>query len=83
MTDIDIKLPALMQLCLDENDRRFAHYDHRLRRPTTMPNLVRTGLAAYRAWDKISRKVRKRRRQPEVRGGKRPALVSFVKSSSA
>ncbi|MEE8658168.1 Ferritin-like domain-containing protein [Acetobacteraceae bacterium EV16G] len=61
MTDIDIKLPALMQLCLDENDRRFAHYDHRLRRPTTMPNLVRTGLTAYRVWDKISRKMRRRR----------------------
>jgi hypothetical protein len=30
-----------MGLCLSENDRRFAGYDLRLVRPTTMPSLVR------------------------------------------
>ncbi|WP_413194847.1 ferritin-like domain-containing protein [Pararobbsia alpina] len=34
----------LMRLCLKENDRRFAGYDARLRRPETMPRLVRFAL---------------------------------------
>ena len=38
---VDVSLRELMGLCLSENDRRFAGYDTRLRRPTTMPNLVR------------------------------------------
>ncbi len=41
VSDIDVTTRELMQLCLAENDRRFAGYDPRLRRPTTMPNLVR------------------------------------------
>lgn len=61
MTDMDIKLPELMQLCLDENDRRFAHYDHRLLRPTTTPNLVRTGLAAYSLWEKLRARLPRNR----------------------
>ena len=48
MTDMEINLPELMQLCLDENDRRFAGYDHRRLRPTTMPALVRTALCTHR-----------------------------------
>lgn len=60
MTDMDIKVPELMQLCLDENDRRFSGYDHRLLRPTTTPTLVKTGLAAYRLWGKASGAVRSR-----------------------
>ncbi|HEX7390522.1 MAG TPA: ferritin-like domain-containing protein [Acidiphilium sp.] len=40
----DISVPELMRICLEENDRRFAGYDHRLLRPTTMPNLVRFAL---------------------------------------
>jgi hypothetical protein len=38
---VDIGLRDLMQLCLQENDRRFAGYDRRLCRPTTMPALTR------------------------------------------
>ena len=37
----EMSVRELMGLCLDENDRRFAGYDSRLRRPTTMPSLVR------------------------------------------
>lgn len=41
VADVDISTRALMDLCLAENDHRFAGYDPRLRRPTTMPSLVR------------------------------------------
>jgi hypothetical protein len=41
VSDVDIGVRELMELCLSENDRRFAGYDKRLRRPTTMPFLTR------------------------------------------
>ncbi len=37
----DVSPAALMELCLTENDRRFAGYDKRLRRPTTVPLVAR------------------------------------------
>ncbi|MGJ7917813.1 ferritin-like domain-containing protein [Massilia sp. LXY-6] len=37
-------LRELLALCLEENERRFAGYDERLQRPTTMPRLVRLAL---------------------------------------
>jgi hypothetical protein len=37
----DIDAAALMDLCLAENDRRMAGYDPRLKRPETVPKLVR------------------------------------------
>jgi len=37
----DIDTRTLMDLCLAENDRRLGGYDPRLRRPTTVPTLVR------------------------------------------
>ena len=37
----DISPAALMELCLIENDRRFAGYDQRLRRPMTVPLVAR------------------------------------------
>lgn len=41
---IDLAPRRFMQLCLAENDRRMAHYDERLVRPTIMPRLVRLAL---------------------------------------
>ena len=41
MGDGDVSATTLMDLCLAENDRRFAGYDERLLRPTTVPALVR------------------------------------------
>lgn len=41
VSDTDISVAELMDLCLAENDRRFSGYDRRLLRPTTMPSLVR------------------------------------------
>jgi hypothetical protein len=41
VSNVDLSLRELMELCLAENDRRFAGYDRRLLRPTTMPTLTR------------------------------------------
>jgi hypothetical protein len=45
----DIGIAELMRRCLAENDRRFAGYDYRLCRPTTMPRMVRFALRFVRA----------------------------------
>jgi hypothetical protein len=41
VSDADLSPAALMAVCLEENDRRFAGYDQRLLRPTTTPFLAR------------------------------------------
>ena len=41
LTDDEVDVATLMDICLAENDRRLAGYDSRLLRPTTMPALVR------------------------------------------
>jgi hypothetical protein len=48
VSDGDIKVDRLMALCLEENARRFAGYDERLLRPTTVPRLVRAALRLLR-----------------------------------
>jgi hypothetical protein len=48
VADDGVKLPALLALCLEENARRFAGYDERLLRPTTVPRLVRMALRLAR-----------------------------------
>ncbi len=48
VTDHGIGIRDLMDLCLRENVRRFAGYDQRLLRPTTMPALVRLALRLTR-----------------------------------
>ena len=49
VSDVDVGTGELMRLCLAENDRRFAGYDARLLRPTTMPGLVRFALRFLRS----------------------------------
>jgi hypothetical protein len=41
VSDVDISPASLMAVCLAENERRFAGYDSRLRRPTTTPAIAR------------------------------------------
>jgi len=48
VADVNISTAELMRICLSENDRRFAGYDHRLRRPTTAPHLVQMVLRFMR-----------------------------------
>ncbi len=47
---VEIDVRDLMALCLKENDRRFAGYDPRLLRPTTVPRLVRFTLLITKPW---------------------------------
>ena len=48
VSDSEINIRELMTVCLYENDRRFAGYDPRLLRPTTMPRLVRLALRFFK-----------------------------------
>ena len=41
VTDVQLSAGELMAICLREDKRRFAGYDERLRRPTTMPAIAR------------------------------------------
>jgi len=50
VSEVDVSVRELMSLCLAENDRRFAGYDPRLLRPTTMPRLVRLALKLMPPW---------------------------------
>lgn len=44
VSGMDLSPLALMEICLAENDRRFAGYEKRLRRPTTTPFLARLAI---------------------------------------
>jgi hypothetical protein len=50
VTPVEIGIRDLMKLCLEENDRRFAGYDQRLVRPTTIPALARFALFLTKPW---------------------------------
>jgi len=50
VSPVEIRLREFMTLCLRENDRRFAGYDTRLVRPTTMPIVIRFMLALSKLW---------------------------------
>jgi hypothetical protein len=52
ITPVEIGFRDLMQLCLQENDRRIAGYDARFVRPTTVPALARVALFLSRPWAK-------------------------------
>ena len=49
VADVDLPLPALIDICLAENERRMAGYDSRLLRPMTVPRLVRFARRFMRA----------------------------------
>jgi hypothetical protein len=48
VSNAEIRPADFLALCLAENDRRFAGYDARLLRPTTMPRLARLALRLLR-----------------------------------
>jgi hypothetical protein len=50
VSPVEIQFRDLMMLCLQENERRFAGYDSRLLRPTTIPALARFALFVTRPW---------------------------------
>jgi hypothetical protein len=50
LSPVEFGARDLMQLCLQENDRRFAGYDARLLRPTTIPTLIRLALFVSKRW---------------------------------
>jgi hypothetical protein len=58
VSDVDLNPIDLMEICLTENDRRFAGYDRRLLRPTTTPTLARLAVRLTRLF--------RRRRSPDA-----------------
>lgn len=50
VTSAEIGFLDLMQICIEENDRRLAGYDPRLCRPTRIPALARLVLAVGKLW---------------------------------
>lgn len=48
VSDADVSIGTLIGICLAENDRRFAGYDPRLLRPTTVPTLARLARRLFR-----------------------------------
>ncbi|MGO8854369.1 MAG: ferritin-like domain-containing protein [Steroidobacteraceae bacterium] len=53
---IAIEPPALIELCLAENERRMAGYDRRLLRPATVPMLARLALRLLKRRETSSRR---------------------------
>ena len=41
VSNVDLPIATLLDICLAENDRRMAGYDQRLLRPMAVPRLVR------------------------------------------
>lgn len=53
MTDQDIDFVNLMELCLRENERRFAGYDARLLRPQMAPFAARLAIGGVKLWRRL------------------------------
>lgn len=54
IASVQLSLPDFMDLCLEEDDRRFAGYDKRLLRPTTAPAIARVIRDVGRGWQFVS-----------------------------
>ena len=80
VSDVELSVPELMALCLEQNDLRFRGYDERLLRPTTMPALTRVALGAINAYgrtrDAIRTSRQSGRRKRERRAADRGALLA-------
>ncbi len=61
IANVDLNLPEFIDLCLEEDDRRFAGYDSRLLRPTTAPAIGRVIRDVGRGWQFVSGLVRANR----------------------
>jgi hypothetical protein len=57
VSSVELNALDLMALCLEENDRRFAGYDRRLIRPTTVPALARLALGIARLWPRSKKGI--------------------------
>ena len=64
MAPVEIGFRDLMSICLQENERRFAGYDARFVRPTTVPMLARLVLFLTRPWARNAEKVSSDERSP-------------------
>ncbi|MBA5725650.1 ferritin-like domain-containing protein [Bombella favorum] len=53
MTDKQVDFVELMELCLKENERRFAGYDPRLLRPQMAPFAARMALRGVKLWRRL------------------------------
>ena len=49
---VDISLKGLLEVCLEENDRRLAPYDARLPRPRFVPFMARLAVSVMKLFEK-------------------------------
>jgi len=61
--NVDLGPAALLDVCLVENARRMARYDHRLLRPALAPTLARIARDLLRLSARLARRVSRRARQ--------------------
>lgn len=54
ISSVQLTLPDFMDLCLEEDDRRFAGYDKRLLRPTTAPAIAKVIRNTCRGWQFVT-----------------------------
>ena len=79
VTPIKIGFLDLMQVCLQENDRRLAGYDPRLCRPTRIPSLARFVLAVGKLWP--SQKALKQASAGELRNRRISSYFSRLRGA--
>ncbi len=78
VTDVELSIPELMALCLEQNDLRFRGYDERLLRPTTMPALTRAALFTIRAWQGAKSALDQSRAAGRAKRARRDTVLGAV-----